>query len=211
MIHPHTQLQYIDDHKGYGVFATQFLPKGTITYVKDSLEMEISPDAYRNHNPEMQTAIEKYSYTDERGYRIVSWDFAKYVNHCCNCNTMSTGYGFEMAIRDIQPGEEITDEYALFNLTQSMDLQCAHDCCRGQLRPEDFDLYYKNWDLKLREALPLIWQVKQPLAALLDAGLKDDVDAFLNNPEAYRSVYQLKARALKAYAPNGKGRHLHLT
>jgi len=50
-------LQYIDDHKGYGVFATRFLPEGTITYVKDSLEMEISPKAYRNHDPEMRAAI----------------------------------------------------------------------------------------------------------------------------------------------------------
>lgn len=211
MIHPHTQLQYIDDHKGYGVFATRFLPKGPITYVKDSLEMEISPDTYRNHNPEMQAAIEKYSYIDERGYRIVSWDFAKYVNHCCNCNTMSTGYGFEIAIRDIQPGEEITDEYGLFNLTQPMDLQCAHDCCRKQLRPEDFEQYYKAWDLKLRDALPQIWQVEQPLAALLDDGTKIGVNAFLNNPEVYRSVYQLKAQSLETYTPGDNGMQLHLT
>ncbi len=199
MIHPHTRLQYIDDHKGYGVFATRFLPKGTITYVKDSLEMEISPMAYRNHDPEMRAAIEKYSYIDERGYRIVSWDFAKYVNHCCHCNTMSTGYGFEIAIRDIQPGEEITDEYGLFNLTEPMPLQCANKGCRGTLRPEDFEQYYPQWDQQLRRALPQIWQVEQPLAALLDDATKAAIDAFLHHPKAYRSVYQLKANALIAY------------
>ena len=71
MIHPHTQLRLINDTVGYGVFATQFIPKGTIVYVKDSMEIEISPTQYLLYQPEMQEAIEKYSYIDERGYRSV--------------------------------------------------------------------------------------------------------------------------------------------
>lgn len=57
------------------MFATRFLPKGTITYVKDSLEMEISPEICRNHNPEMQAAIEKHSCIDEHRHRIVGQGF----------------------------------------------------------------------------------------------------------------------------------------
>ena len=43
MIHPNTELRFINPVVGYGVFATDFIPEGTITYVKDSLELEVSP------------------------------------------------------------------------------------------------------------------------------------------------------------------------
>src|SRR5690606_207308 len=120
MLHPKTELRYISDHVGYGVLATDLIPEGSIVYVKDSLELEISPTDYLIHSEETKEVIDKYSYIDERGYRIISCDFAKYVNHCCNCNTISTGYGFEIAIRDIKPGEQITDEYGIFNLDSEM-------------------------------------------------------------------------------------------
>ena len=38
MIHPKTTLRFINEEVGYGLYATEFIPKGTITYVKDSLE-----------------------------------------------------------------------------------------------------------------------------------------------------------------------------
>ena len=203
MIHPHTRIQFISDEMGYGVFATHFLPKGTITYVKDSLEMEITPEAFEGYTPEMQEVIEKYSYIDEKGIRIVSWDFAKYVNHCCNCNTMSTGYGFEIAIRDIQPGEQITDEYGIFNMSREMELQCHHNNCRGRLSPNDFDAYYRQWDEQLQDALAKLLAVGQPLLPIIDPKSREEVMAYLQGKAPYRSVYSLKY--FFQFASNGIG------
>ena len=59
MIHPHTELRFISPEVGYGVFATALIPEGTITYVKDSLELEVSPTDYLLHSPEMKETIEK--------------------------------------------------------------------------------------------------------------------------------------------------------
>jgi len=67
MIHPDTELRFINDEIGYGVFARALIPEGTIVYVKDSLEIEVSPTDYLLHSPEMQDMIEKYSYLDPRG------------------------------------------------------------------------------------------------------------------------------------------------
>ncbi|MCB0585223.1 MAG: SET domain-containing protein [Phaeodactylibacter sp.] len=192
MIHPHTRIQFINDEIGYGVFATHFLPKGTITYVKDSLEMEITPEDFENYSAAMQEVIEKYSYIDERGVRIVSWDFAKYVNHCCNCNTMSTGYGFEIAIRDIQPGEQITDEYGIFNIGRDMELQCHYSNCRRRVGPGDFERYYLQWDEQLKGALGALLAVDQPLLPLIDFQAREDFMAYLQGRAPYRSVYNLK-------------------
>ncbi|MCB0569119.1 MAG: SET domain-containing protein [Phaeodactylibacter sp.] len=206
MIHPHTRIQFINEDMGYGVFATQFIPRGTITYVKDSLELEVFPEAYQAYSPEMQEVIEKYSYIDERGVRIISWDFAKYVNHCCNCNTMSTGYGFEMAIRDIHPGEEITDEYGIFNIPEEMGLFCKHENCRLKVQPDDFDRYYPKWDEQLKAALAFFSGVEQPLFPLLDLSTQAEVRAFLDDPGKYKSVYALKFQPQPMLNGVGKAR-----
>ncbi|GJM35949.1 MAG: hypothetical protein DHS20C18_49500 [Saprospiraceae bacterium] len=195
MIHPCTRLQYINDQIGYGVFATSLIPMGSITYVKDSLELEIKPQDFHSYSQELQDTIEKYSYIDADGVRIVSWDFAKYVNHCCNCNTMSTGYGFEIALRDILPGEEITDEYGLFNMTNAMELSCKYQDCRKKVSAQDIESLYIQWDAQLLPALLKIGQIEQPLLPLVDADTKNQIFAFLDGHTTYKSVKHLQQKA----------------
>lgn len=192
MIHPNTTLRYINDAVGYGVFATADIPEGTIVYVKDGLEIELSPEQFASHKPRMQEIIEKYSYMDERGFRIVSWDFGKYVNHCCNCNTISTGYGFEIAIRHIHAGEQITDEYGLFNIEQEFSLICSFENCRGKVKPGDLETYYPIWDQKIKKALSRFKEVEQPLFPMVDDTTKEELNTFFRNPDAYKSVLNLK-------------------
>ena len=192
MIHPQTELRYVNDIVGYGVFATDKIPEGTIVYVKDSLELVITPIDYLTHAKPMRKVIDKYSYIDENGNRIVSWDFAKYVNHCCNYNTISTGYGFEIAIRDIEQGEQITDEYGIFNLEQEMECLCQEPLCRKRIKPNDFDTKYQEWDHKILKSLTKLFQVAQPLITFIDEETTRELESFCHNPHAYKSVYSLK-------------------
>jgi uncharacterized protein len=192
VIHPHTELRHINDTVGYGVFATKFIPEGTIVYVKDSLEIEVSEEDYQKHPKLMQDVIEKYSYIDERGYRILSWDIGKYVNHCCNCNTMSTGYGFEIAIRDIQAGEQITDEYGIFNLDYEMPLECSQPGCRKAIKPSDFDNLYPEWDEKILKSLKKLKGLEQPLYDLIDSTCREELESFFDESSKYKSIYSLR-------------------
>lgn len=194
MIHPKTELRFINDQVGYGVFATSFIPEGTIVYVKDSLELIISPTDYLMQTKEMREVVDKYSYIDEGGNRIVSWDFAKYVNHCCNCNTISTGYGFEMAIRDILQGEQITDEYGIFNIEEEMVLVCGESNCRKRIAPDDFDNYYQSWDEKIRKSIDKLFDVEQPLMPFIDEHTRAELDTFFSDSSLYKSVYNLKRK-----------------
>lgn len=192
MIHPKTYIKFINDTVGYGVFASEFIPEGTIVYVKDSLEIGISPEDFDKHSKEMKVAIEKYSYIDQNGYRIVSWDFAKYVNHCCECNTISTGYGFEMAIKDIQANEQITDEYGIFNLTENMQVDCSLSNCRKVLKSTDFENYYDVWDEKIKKSIAKIFKVDQALFPLLDKHTVQELIDLKKSMRNYKSVYSLK-------------------
>lgn len=192
MIHPNTELRFINDQVGYGVFATSTIAEGTIVYVKDSLELSVSPTDYLMHSEEMKEVIEKYSYIDEKGNRIISWDFAKYVNHCCNCNSISTGYGFEIAIREIKKGEQITDEYGIFNLVKPMTLVCGEQNCRKEIKPSDFDDYHQEWDQKIKQSIMKIFDVEQPLMPFIDKNTRGELDELFRSPKRYKSVYALK-------------------
>jgi len=191
MIHPSTELRHIDAELGYGVFATSRLPKGTITYVWDPLEVEVFPDDPRLEEPALREPIERYSYIDSRGVRIMSWDHAKYVNHCCQCNTMSTAYGFEIAIRDIEAGEQITDEYGMFNLREPMKLRCSRGPCRGKVQAADLDRLCLVWDEQVKAALGVVELVEQPLWPLVDLATATAVECFARWGEGYRSVREL--------------------
>lgn len=192
MIHPDLELRFINDAIGSGIFAKKFIPAGTITYVKDSLEIEITPEDFQKHSNEMQEVIDKYSYIDERGIKIISWDIAKFVNHSCNCNTMSTGYGFEIAIRDIEEGEEMTDEYGLFNIEQDFTCMCGAPNCRASIKGDDIDTFHKPWDQKISKVLPKLFVNEQPLKKFLDPSTLSQLKAYLDNPGTYRSVQNLR-------------------
>ncbi|BBD07544.1 SET domain-containing protein [Desulfovibrio ferrophilus] len=192
MIHPYTTLQFVNSHIGNGVFATADIPKGTIVYVKDCLEIELPESAFNTLDHLHQGIVDKYSYIDEKGIRILSWDNAKYVNHRCNCNTISTGYGFEIAIRDIFEGEEICDEYGLFNIDQEIPLACNCPNCRKVLRPDDIDNYYHVWDKWVASALEKAQYVSQPLMEYMCKDTRSSLQAYFEGQEAYRSVLALK-------------------
>ncbi len=199
VIHPQTEIKHISDVMGYGVFATAFIPAGTLTYVKDSLELEIGPARYDSLDPASKALVDKYSFRDENGIRVVSWDFAKYVNHCCHCNTMSSGYGFEIAIRDIYPGEQLTDEYGIFNIDEEIRCECSAPNCRGKVSPDDFDTFFTHWDQQLRAPLAKVFELPQPLAVFLDQATLDSLRDYTDNG-VYRSVYHLKYHPVNGHA-----------
>lgn len=204
MIHPSTELRFVSPEIGYGVFAKEFIPKGTIVYVKDSLEIEVTPKKYAKLDEYARGVVDKYSYRDERGYRIVSWDFAKYVNHSCSRNTISTGYGFEIALRDIEPNEEVTDEYAIFNLEQNFECGCGAKNCRKHISPSDFDVLFGKWDEEIKEAMKHYKDSEQALEKYIEEGLAQKLKNYLETGKNYKSVYSLR---LKKNESNGVLQH----
>jgi uncharacterized protein len=76
---------------------------------------------------------------------------------------MSTGYEFELAVRDIQPGEELTDDYGSLNLEYDFTCLCGSAKCRKVLRRGDFLRYADSWDHLIASSFRLISTVPQPL------------------------------------------------
>jgi len=173
MIHPSTELRFVGDRVGYGVFATRDIPRGTITWVRDKLDQTFSADEIRQMHENYQRIIGKYGYTDRHGKTILCWDHARFMNHSCAATCLSAGYDFEIAIRDVRAGEELTDDYSTLNLESSFACACSNATCRGHVHPDDRTHSADRWDDLLRASFPQIPRVEQPLWWLVKE--KDDV------------------------------------
>ena len=168
MIHVDTELRFVSPDIGYGVFATRVIPRGTITWVRDRLDQTLTAEAIERLPPVYHDIVLKYSFVDARGRFVLCWDHARYMNHSCDPTCLSAGYDFEIAIRDIAAGEELTDDYGTLNLDYGFQCHCGSPRCRREIRPEDLLTFAGEWDRKVAEPFALIKSVPQPLWPFLD-------------------------------------------
>ena len=192
MIHPAMELRYINEVMGSGLFAAEFVPKGTIVFFQDPLDQVITSQKMADLPAPFQELVDKYAYQDRKGDWILGWDRSIYTNHSCEPNALDTALGFEIAIRDIQPDEELTIDYGLLNLTEDMAVFCGCTNCRKILRPSDFDTYASVWDGQILEALKLVQKVDQPLWDFMASETKEFLAAVLKGSKPYPSVLEMK-------------------
>ena len=174
MMHPDTRLEWISDTIGFGVVATKPIPKGTITWVQDELDRVFKPEEPKDFNPIARDQLEKYSFRNSRGEHILCWDISKFVNHSFKSNCLSTSYNFEVAIRDIAVGEELTDDYGYLNLSESFTPE-DEGVERKVVKPDDTLNLYKEWDKTLSSLFPLIENLEQPLFELLSEKSRKEI------------------------------------
>lgn len=187
MIHPKTELKFINSEVGYGVVATEFIPAGTITWVLDKLDREFSPSEVQSLEPLYQNILDTYTYRNNKGNFVLCWDNGRYVNHSFNSNCLTTAYDFEVAIRDIAPGEQLTDDYGYLNIPhpfKGMD----EGTRRKVVYPDDLLKYYKNWDKKLLKVFPAIPKIQQPLRSLITDHLWHEVKIVAEGRKEMESI-----------------------
>ncbi len=186
MIHPHTELRFCGPDIGWGVFATRPIPRGTIVWALDALDRRFSPAEVAALPPYARRQIDIYSYVDGRGYHVLCWDHARFFNHSCSANCLSVGYDFELAIRDIAAGEELTDDYGTLNPNEPFPCLCGSRDCRGHVLPDDKFRLGENWNRQAREAFFLIRSVPQPLWEILSE--RPAIEAALDDPNRLRPI-----------------------
>jgi hypothetical protein len=169
MIHPDTELRYIGPAIGVGVFATQLIPKGTIVWALDDLVEQL--DELR------RALVVKYGYRDQLGRYVLCWDDGRFVNHSFHANCLGTAWDLEIAVRDILPGDELTDDYGTLNLDEPFDCLPEPDTERTQALPDDLLDYADDWDRQVLEAFREYDSVPQPLAGLIRPEFRDRIRA----------------------------------
>lgn len=190
MMHPHTEVQFINNEIGYGVVATKFIPRGTITWAQDELDQVLTAKEVENMRPQIRELVDKFSFRNSKGQFVLCWDLSKYVNHSFRSNCISTAYDFELAVRDIHPGEQLTDDYGYLNVSEPFRAQ-DEGTERNTVYPDDLLRFHQEWDAQLMEAFEFFKKVEQPLTPFVEPQILERIHHRLDNNLALDSILTL--------------------
>ena len=146
--------------KGFGLYARHHVPKGTIICF-ESEGYRIIPE--EEYNSLSETAKE-HVYQRVDGTYIAPSDDSKYFNHSCDANVLDSRLGFDIVVRDIQKGEEVTYDYRAFCFKE-MECHCGSENCCGHITYEHPapEKLRRFWAKKVDAALRQVNKVHQPL------------------------------------------------
>ncbi len=187
MIHPHTELRFINKSVGYGVVATRDIPAGTITWILDALDREFTAADYQKMTPLYKTILDTYTYRNNRGNYVLCWDLGRYVNHSFRSNCLSTAYEFEVAIRDIRKGEQLTDDYGYLNLHEPFK-GVDEGTERKVVYPDDLLHYHQVWDEDVRKVFGLITKREQPLRPVISEATWSTIGQIIDGKKEMDSI-----------------------
>lgn len=189
MIHPDTEVRFISKEKGYGVVATKLIPRGTITWVQDELDQVFSREKTANLNPYIKKYLDTYSFTNKNGEMVLCWDNGKFVNHSFRPSCFSTPYDFEIAIRDIHPGEELTDDYGYLNVEKPFHV-IDEGTERKTVYPDDILTFHEQWDAIIKENAPEVLKAEQSLRALISEKIWNEFVNAVYHAHSMKSILE---------------------
>ena len=139
--------------KGMGVFASEFVPKGTLVWKLSD------PKIYTKEEwDKLPEDIKKVCYPDAEDNFIYSEGKGESWNHSCDANTWWTADSELSAKRDIKKNEEITYDYASTDIDAKIkgmgeeypwECKCGIPNCRKKLHWNDIlkpEIYELNID-----------------------------------------------------------------
>ena len=188
MMHPNTELRFVSEDVGLGVFATTFIPQGTIVWILDDLDIILEEDYVDSLDEIRQEIVYKYSYQNNEGQYILCWDHSRYMNHSFHPNCIATAYEFELAARDIYPGEQVTCDYGTMGEDEDFECVPEENTVRTKVKADDYLSLYLEWDEMVKQAFTHFNTVEQPLKHLISKEFIDKVNAVASGREPLDSI-----------------------
>lgn len=148
------------DRRGHGLFATTPIPRGTlIDHRCDRCKVICTRQQLETMSPGEQDKVLEHTYTTDTGDVILDCSIGRYMNHSCNANVLESDGGFDIAVRDIPAGEEVTCDYRQFHdPCEGFACQCGQPSCWGQVdcRFPLPEAIRREWRRKLESACRVI-------------------------------------------------------
>lgn len=134
-----------------------------------------------------QDILDFYTFRNNKGNFVLCWDNGRYVNHSFNSNCLSTAYDFELAIRDIHVGEQLTDDYGYLNIERPFE-GIDEGTERKVVYPDDLIHYSEVWDKQLSGVFSKIVEIEQPLGSLLSEDTWSEVKQVITGKKNMKST-----------------------
>ena len=154
---------------GRGVFARERIEADEMVFVMGGYILTIEEDNdFRGVVADKAIEISDYFFIGPRDEKDLERMPQHFVNHSCEPNAGFKGQIFMMAMRTIDPGEEITYDYAMVmcptpesNSFFSMPCRCGRASCRETITEDDWEIpelqerYYGWFQWYLQEKIDL--------------------------------------------------------
>lgn len=135
-------------YRSSGLFATELIPKGTIVWCGEGDDDEVvSIEEFNSFSKDKKEwflnfsfQVDKDTLSSVRSLDDLEKDASHYMNHSCDPTVWFVGDLLLEARRDIQPGEEITYDYATCDslIERITECKCGSAVCRGRVTTTDF-------------------------------------------------------------------------
>ncbi|GAB4321035.1 MAG: SET domain-containing protein-lysine N-methyltransferase [Phototrophicales bacterium] len=154
MLHPLIKCVDRGVIQGKGLVAQGLIREGEVVSRLEPGEPTIPLAEFLTYPPEKQAEILVYGYQMREDLIVNEQGDEKYMNHSCDPNTWWADDDTMIARRDIQPGEEITYDYATteVDIPFEMICLCGSPICRGKVTNRDY--LDPEWQKRFGEHLP---------------------------------------------------------
>jgi hypothetical protein len=130
---PETPLYINDSPFGFGAFATRGIKKGEYIYTFEGIPVSFEQSVAfgKDECYSLQIGKREYIHLDAPG---------KYINHSCDPNCGVTPELELIALKNIEPGEQLFFDYSTTMLERhwTMPCKCGSYNCRGIIKDFDF-------------------------------------------------------------------------
>lgn len=154
MLHPDVYLT--DNHviHGKGLVARAPIRKGEIISQLDLTSPTLLITDVMAMPPDEQEALLHYGYQRSDDLIVIDKEPERYMNHSCDANIKWIETDTMIASRDIQPGEEITYDYATTEITIPFEFECrcGTPACRHHVT--NLDYLIPSWQARYGDFLP---------------------------------------------------------
>jgi uncharacterized protein len=154
MLHPNIQLVENEVIHGKGLVAVGPIRKGEIVSRLEPDQPTYLIKDVITWSQEDQDKLLHYGYQCREDLIVEEQGVEKYMNHSCDPNTYWLDDDTMIASRDIQPGDEITFDYATTEITipYEMDCRCGAAICRKRVTHLDYQ--DEMWQARFGGYLP---------------------------------------------------------
>lgn len=154
MLHPSICLTQDNMIHGKGLIATAAIHAGEVIWRRDRTLPPIKLAETLTWSAEAQADFAWFAFQISADEYLYSHTDDHYMNHSCDPNTWWADDETLVASRHIQPGEEVTYDYATTEINGdfSMSCRCGAAACRGKVTPHDH--LSAQWQARYGDHLP---------------------------------------------------------